>query len=76
MDSNTAQDVLALLISKGYAVMAIDSYFNGERRGQGPAGKNEMQEKRADQEMSLFKINLCNYKYLNTQTKKMTILTI
>ena len=58
MDSNTAQDVLALLISKGYAVMAIDSYFNGERRGQGPAGKNEMQAKRADQEMSLFKINL------------------
>jgi dienelactone hydrolase len=56
-DSGTAQDVLALLISHGYAVMAIDSYFNGERRGTGPAGTNEMQQ-RADQESSLFKINL------------------
>ncbi len=52
----TAQDVLALFISNGYAVMAIDSYFNGERRGQGPAGDMEMQT-RADQELSLFKIN-------------------
>ena len=34
-DSSTAQDVLALLISNGFAVMVIDSYFNGERRGQG-----------------------------------------
>jgi dienelactone hydrolase len=57
-DSNTAQDVLSLFISNGYAVMAIDSYFNGERRGQGPAGKLEMQEKESDQESSLFKINL------------------
>jgi dienelactone hydrolase len=56
--SSTSQDVLALFISNGYAVMAIDSYFNGERRGQGPAGNLEMQEIRADQEMSLFKINL------------------
>lgn len=53
----TSQDILAPLISQGYIVMAIDSYFNGERRGTGPAGTNEMQE-RADQEMSLFKINL------------------
>ncbi|MEO8764497.1 MAG: alpha/beta hydrolase family protein [Ginsengibacter sp.] len=58
INSNTAQDVLALLIAKGYAVMAIDSYFNGERRGQGPAGSSEMQEKGSDQETSLFKINL------------------
>lgn len=56
-DSGTAQDVMALLVSHGYAVMAIDSYFNGERRGTGPAGTNEMQN-RADQESSLFKINL------------------
>lgn len=55
---NTAQDVMALLISNGYAVMAVDSYFNGERRGQGPAGENEMQAKGADQEASLFKLNL------------------
>jgi dienelactone hydrolase len=57
-DSNTAQDVLALLISNGYAVMAIDSYFNGERRGEGPAGTIEMQEAGSDQELSQFKINL------------------
>ncbi|MEX2569384.1 MAG: alpha/beta hydrolase family protein [Cyclobacteriaceae bacterium] len=56
-DSGTAQDVMALLISNGYAVMAIDSYFNGERRGNGPAGSNEMQQ-RADQEHSLFKAHL------------------
>jgi dienelactone hydrolase len=57
-NSNTAQNVLALLISNGYAVMAIDSYFNGERRGLGPAGTNEMQARGSDQEMSQFKINL------------------
>jgi dienelactone hydrolase len=57
-NSGTAQDVLALLISKGYAVMAIDSYFNGERRGTGPAGAPETQSKGADQETSTFKINL------------------
>jgi dienelactone hydrolase len=56
-NTTTAQDVLALFISNGYAVMAIDSYFNGERRGMGPAGSMEMQE-RADQELSQFKINL------------------
>jgi pimeloyl-ACP methyl ester carboxylesterase len=57
-NTNTAQDVLALLISNGYAVMAIDSYFNGERRGQGPAGEMEKQENGSDQEMSQFKLNL------------------
>lgn len=57
-NSGTAQDVMALLISKGYAVMAIDSYFNGERRGTGPAGIPETQSKGPDQETSTFKINL------------------
>jgi dienelactone hydrolase len=57
MDPDTHQDVLALLISHGYAVMAIDSYFNGERRGKGPAGNLEMTATRADEEWSLFKIN-------------------
>jgi len=57
-ESNTAQDVLALFISNGFAVMAIDSYFNGERRGKGPSGSNETGEKGPDQETSLFKINL------------------
>jgi dienelactone hydrolase len=55
---NTSQDVLAPLIASGYAVMAIDSYFNGDRRGLGPAGTNEMQERRSDQELSQFKLNL------------------
>jgi dienelactone hydrolase len=57
-NSNTAQDVMALLISNGYSVMAIDSYFNGERLGTGPAGESERQEKGSDQELSQFKINL------------------
>lgn len=57
-DSNTAQDVLALLISNGFAVMAIDSYFNGERLGQGPAGDLETMKAGSDQEMSQFKINI------------------
>lgn len=57
-DSNTAQDVMALLLSNGFAVMAVDSYFNGERHGKGPAGESERQEKGSDQELSQFKINL------------------
>lgn len=57
-ESNTAQDVLALFISNGYAVMAIDSYFNGDRRGTGPSGDTETQQNGSDQESSLFKINL------------------
>jgi dienelactone hydrolase len=57
-DSNTAQDVMALLVSNGFAVMAIDSYFNGERKGTGPAGTMEKMEKESDQELTLFKLNL------------------
>ncbi|MBI5009096.1 MAG: dienelactone hydrolase family protein [Bacteroidia bacterium] len=57
-NSNTAQDVMALLISNGYAVMAIDSYFNGDRLGTGPAGGSERQENGSDQELSQFKLNL------------------
>jgi dienelactone hydrolase len=56
-DANTAQNVLALFISNGYAVMAIDSYLNGERRGQGPAGDIELEDNRG-QELSLFKLNI------------------
>lgn len=55
--SNTTQNVLALLINKGFAVMAIDSYYNGERRGTGPAGERE-KDSNGDEEMSEFKINL------------------
>jgi dienelactone hydrolase len=52
------QGVAPLLLKRGFAVMAIDSYFNGERHGEGPAGKMEMQQKQDDQELSLFKLNL------------------
>lgn len=55
--SNTTQNVLALLINKGFAVMAIDSYYNGERRGTGPAGERE-KDSHGEEEMSEFKINL------------------
>jgi len=55
---SSGQGVAGLLLSHGYAVLAIDSYYNGERRGTGPAGTNEMQNEMVDQEMSLFKINL------------------
>lgn len=54
----TSQNVAELLAKKGYVVIGIDAYFNGERRGQGPAGTMEMQARNSDQEMSLFKLNL------------------
>lgn len=53
LNYNTAR----LLLSHGFAVMAIDNYFNGERLGQGPAGLNEIED-RKEEERSLFKINL------------------
>ena len=55
---STGQGVANILLSNGFAVLAIDSYFNGERRGQGPAGKWEMQDRNVNQEESLFKLNL------------------
>jgi dienelactone hydrolase len=54
----TSQDVAALLAKRGYVVLGIDSYFNGERKGTGPAGAVETQQRGSDQEMSLFKLNL------------------
>ena len=54
----TSQDVAALLVKHGYVVLGIDSYFNGERKGTGPAGDLERQDRGSDQEMSLFKLNL------------------
>ncbi len=53
LNYNTA----SLLVSRGFAVMAIDNYFNGERLGQGPAGKNEMSDRAAEQ-MSLYKLHI------------------
>ncbi len=44
-----------MLVRNGYVVAAIDGYFNGERVGMGPRGKND----KADaQEMALFKLHL------------------
>jgi dienelactone hydrolase len=54
----TSQYVSEMLARQGYVVLGIDSYFNGERRGKGPAGEREMQARNSDQEMSLFKLNL------------------
>jgi len=51
-------NVAAMLVKRGYVVLGIDNYFAGERRGTGPAGSLEMQDRRADQEMSLSKLNL------------------
>lgn len=54
----SSQTVAELLARNGYVVMAIDSYFNGERKGTGPAGDLEVMARGSDQEMSLFKLNL------------------
>ena len=54
----TSQDVAGMLAKKGFVVIGIDAYFNGERRGEGPAGEMEKQARNSDQEMSLFKLNL------------------
>ncbi|MBV6433552.1 MAG: hypothetical protein IANPNBLG_03730 [Bryobacteraceae bacterium] len=54
----TSQDVAALLTAHGFVVLGIDNYFNGERKGTGPAGTLETMARNADQEMSLFKLNL------------------
>lgn len=45
-----------MLIQKGFAVAAIDGYFNGERVFQGPRGKQERDA--GGQEMTLFKLHL------------------
>jgi dienelactone hydrolase len=47
----------SMLVKAGYAVAAIDAYFNGERVGKGPRGKKE-KEPASGQEMSLFKLHL------------------
>ncbi len=45
------------LARKGYVVAAIDSYFCGERAGQGPSGRLDS-SRNAGEEASLFKLNL------------------
>jgi dienelactone hydrolase len=54
----TSQDVAELLVKNGYVVIGIDNYFNGERKGKGPAGELETMQRGSDQEASLFKLNL------------------
>jgi dienelactone hydrolase len=54
----SSQDVAGLLARRGFVVLGIDNYFGGERKGQGPAGALEVMAKNADQEWSLFKLNL------------------
>jgi dienelactone hydrolase len=54
----TSQYVSDLLARRGYVVLGIDNYFNGERKGKGPAGELEVMARGSDQEMSLFKLNL------------------
>jgi dienelactone hydrolase len=54
----TSQDVAELLTKNGYVVIGIDNYFNGERKGKGPAGELETMQRGSDQEASLFKLNL------------------
>lgn len=54
----TSQNVAEMLARRGYVVIGIDNYFNGERKGTGPAGSLEVMARNADQEMSLFKLNL------------------
>src|ERR1700730_12364667 len=52
------QNVAEMLVRRGYVVLGIDNYFTGERQGTGPAGRLEMQNRKADQEMSLSKLTL------------------
>src|SRR5882724_7041008 len=59
----TSQNVAEHLVRRGYVVLGIDEYFEGERRGTGPAGDQEpatifMKGVGYDQEVSLFKLNL------------------
>ena len=46
------------LARQGYAVVAIDSYCCGERRGNGPDGRRNSWRGRDAEESSLFKLNL------------------
>jgi len=54
--SKSPQNVAGMLAERGYVVLGIDNYFNGERRGKGPGG--DLETLASMQEMSLFKLNL------------------
>jgi dienelactone hydrolase len=55
-DAKNQQCVGPMLVKKGYVVAAIDSYFCGSRRGDGPAG--QIDSKPPAEEFSLFKYHL------------------
>jgi dienelactone hydrolase len=54
-DFKSSQFIGPTLATRGYVVVAIDAYFNGERVGKGPAGKLDNAQ---GQEASLFKLYL------------------
>jgi dienelactone hydrolase len=54
--SKESQNVLEPLVKRGFILLSIDSYFNGERLGTGPAGNVE--DNIENQRDSLFKLNL------------------
>jgi dienelactone hydrolase len=54
--SKSPQNVAEMLVRRGYVVLGIDNYFNGERRGKGPGG--DLETLPLMQELSLFKLNL------------------
>lgn len=54
--SKESQNVLDPLVRRGFILLSIDCYFNGERLGLGPAGKVE--DNIENQRDSLFKLNL------------------
>ncbi|MFB3825170.1 MAG: alpha/beta hydrolase family protein [Bryobacteraceae bacterium] len=54
--STESQNVLAPLVKRGFILLSIDSYFNGERLGKGPAGAVESNID--NQRDTLFKLNL------------------
>lgn len=53
-----SNDVMALLISNGFALMSIDNAFHGERLGKGPAGDKETMEHNYENQLNaIFKID-------------------
>jgi dienelactone hydrolase len=55
----SAHAVVAPLTRKGYAVLVIDNYFSGERRGTGPDGMLKRWRSSSNaEELSLYKLNI------------------
>lgn len=55
----SAHAVVAPLTRRGYAVLAIDNYFSGERKGNGPDGSIKRWRSSGNtEELSLYKLNI------------------